>query len=214
MRIESNVLKTLPVVERKHERIGTITELINFLKIRGPLYFNALSVISGVGNSFGWQRISKWEDGATKKIGAEPRSNKAIFTGGTICNFASFALYDGLKSKLENIDLDVVQIYTDFRAEDWGESYQQIQEWDHVIVKATARDTGEVLYLDPTYRQIDHRVEETVLTVPGDRLNNFYKDRQNRQSVSVLNRKDEILGELKTWGLSEEQYKKLVDILK
>jgi hypothetical protein len=203
-----------PRIKQDKDRISTMKELVDFLKIKGPLYFSALSQITGAGNRFGWQKISKWEDGATRKIDAEPRSEGAVFTGRVICNFASFALYDGLKSKLENVDLDVVSIYTDFRAEDWDKPYEQRQEWDHVVVKATLKETGEIVYLDSTYRQIDHRAVGSILTIPEYRFKDFYRDRKSRQPVSVLKRKDEILEELKPWGLTKEHYQTLIDILK
>lgn len=200
--------------EQGKDRIATMNELVDFIKIKGPMYFRALLDISGAGNSFGWQKISKWEDGATRKVDAEPRTEGAVFTGRVICNFASFALYDGLKDRLVDIDLDVVLIYTDFRKEDWDKTYGQMQEWDHIIVKATSKITGEVVYLDSTYRQIDHGAEESVLAIPEDKFNDFYRDRQGRNQESVLVKKDEILNGLESWGLTKEHYQALVDVLK
>ncbi|MCX6717549.1 MAG: hypothetical protein NTU76_02645, partial [Candidatus Taylorbacteria bacterium] len=176
-------------------------------------FSETLANIGGDGNSFGWQKISQWEDGTTRKIGTNPRSEGSIFTGVSICNFASFALYDGLSRKLQSIDLDVVKLYSDFRAEDWNNPNHQPQEWDHELVKITLRDTGEIFFLDPTYKQINHNVEEPILVVPENKLTEFYKDRQKRQPESILNRKDEILKELEPWGLSKEQYQTLVETL-
>jgi|GEM_PF-3317655 hypothetical protein len=200
--------------KKKGHVITSMAELRAFLEERGPAFFKTLSEIAGEGNTFGWQEIFKWEDGRTGKRDADPRSNNAIFTGRSVCNFAAFALYDGLKDKLHGIDLDVVKIYTDFNAENWEHPEHFKQEWDHEVVRAVSKSKAEECFIDPTYRQIDHRAKESITIVLAQDMTKFYRDQSARKPVSILNRKDEILEELEPWGLTREQYKRLIDTLK
>lgn len=206
-------MEQLNLKSESNEKITSIEDLRNFLKLKSLLFSETLTNISGIGNSFGWQKIFQCEDGTIRKVDAEPRSKGSIFTGRSICNFASFALYDGLSSKVEKIDLDVVRLYSDFGAEDWNNPDHQMQEWDHEIVKVKLRDSGLIFYLDATYKQINHGIEEPILIIPENELNSYYKDRQMREPISILAKKDEILKELEPWGLTKEQYQTLVEIL-
>jgi len=190
--------------------LGDVLELI---KDKGPTFFKTLAMQPRNDSSFGWQKISTFSDSTTKKLACGKNDEGAIFTGEQLCNFASYALYEALVSKFPHISIDIVQLFTDFRAEDWNRPDHNFQEWDHVIVKISSGDGKEVMYLDPTYRAINHDAEQSIKIITESELSKFYQDRQRRVPSSVLYKKESVLRELEGWGLTKEYFHSLVNSL-
>lgn len=209
-------IRTEDVLKKDNSPIVGLDQLNDFLQRHGTLFFNRLGVISMDKNSFGWHKIVKDTVRKFRKLDSIPSEEDSTFTGRNLCNFASFAIYDAIKDRLSNVDLDVVSLYTDTHGEKWDDPDHFIQPWRHIIVKAVDTETGEIRYFDPTYRQINHRMVGTIHTFSPEEIDQYYKNSQGTPIVmeSVLSQKDEMLEGLKGWGLTDEKYQTLMKALK
>lgn len=147
----------------------------HLLRVQKP-FLDALSVSSQHPHKPGWEHIGKYHDtGRIEALPTEDPSEKTVFTGATLCALANIALFDGLKEILPaGIDLSLKRMLTFFNKESYfgGLKYHEVFG-DHGLLAMEDKETGKILYIDPTYGQIRHQWAGKFLMTPS--IEPFYE---------------------------------------
>ncbi len=132
----------------------------------------------------GWQRIrsdgQKWDTRISDIDNAPP---DAQFTGKDLCWYASYALADAIRNASPTAQIQVVELFTDERREQWTNPQHEYKTIPHAVVKVKDPNTGKSKYYDSTPRQIDVNHSEQLLIVDEADLGNFYRSGQNSSVV-------------------------------
>ncbi|KKW19544.1 MAG: hypothetical protein UY63_C0011G0026 [Parcubacteria group bacterium GW2011_GWA2_51_10] len=220
IRANEGIIKPHEIIRKKAESITSMHDLLDHVRSRGPLFVNRLgnigsSVLAKYVGKSGWEHISRRGDGSTEKKDVDPWRENGIFTGWSLCPLAAYALYDTLRDRAENINVNVVKVYTDFAAEERTENPGPLPSGEHFVVKATNRSTGEAYYFDPTYRQIDHRYPGTIAIIPEKDLGRFYRDTASRRPVEITpTHYQQFETAAQNWKQKEKSYQRLLDTLR
>lgn len=193
---------------REQVVLSTVDDLKGHIRRRERLFLSRLGSISlsmskQPGDITGWEDISNGNGLIRKKTGIP--SQDGIFTGSGLCFIASFALLEGLSLTTNSFSFDQAGFFTDMHAENWGNDRYNIQPLGHYIVRATQQDSGEKVFLDPTYAQVDHRAAGRIAIIGEDQLNHYYRNSRG------INPKYEAMPSYIDWlGITKEQYVSLV----
>lgn len=172
MESQSNIITPSEIIVKGKEReLTNLEQLRYFLKERQALFENRLANLTiSERRPIGWQQIRADETGTEKFI---ETPSYGLFTGAGLCGFASGGMIEGLSPNLAGIELHALQMDTDIYAEDWDKTERRIGH-PHVIVSAQDKE-GEVLYIDPTYGQIDHQEAGKIMISTRDELRGRYQ---------------------------------------
>ncbi len=193
-------------------KFTSIDQVGKHLQTRSPLFESVLSNM-GAGIKHGWSKISTTENGNIQKT-KTPSAPNAIFTGDNLCNFASFAMKEALEKVCHNIKVDVIQVNTDFDAENWDTPRYKYNTWGHSLIKITQVNNGQVTFFDPTYGQIDHRKAGKIMQINEEELTNYYRNTSSQVRYLEINgTKNSQLQDAAKYGLGETQYETLIDTL-
>jgi hypothetical protein len=146
----------------------------NFGAFYGKLKENSLRMNAG------WQRIrsdgEKWEARVQPGVNIYPDTQ---FTGKDLCWYASSVLADAISNLSPTAQVQVVELFTDARREQWNNAEHEYKTIPHAVVKVTDPDTGKSKYYDSTPRQIDVNHPEQLLIVDEAYVGNFYSSGPN-----------------------------------
>jgi len=209
MNIRNRLIPTLGIFSARKERclpFQTIGETVKYLNERQSLFISALAF--GVSenrfspkiigqrqrraediNRFGWEKITYRED--LRGTDAQPSTGAGktdfldtFFTGASLCELASFAMFDGLSGvSKENLDFRVVSMNVFFNKENLsgaGAFYREVYGY-HAFVKITDTATGEQIFIDPTYGQINSQYAGRFLIFSPSEIGSYYQTRAKQE---------------------------------
>lgn len=162
------------IIERPlANKLSNLEEVQSHLNSRYPLFLSRLAAI-GKQKKCGWQNIETDDSGVVSKKPAEMIDKKALFTASKMCEFSSFSLAEALSQITAGMQIDVVEVYTNWHAENWGKPDYVLNSYPHVIL--TIQSGNDVVFYDPTYGQIDHRKAGKLICMTKDELSKYYKN--------------------------------------
>lgn len=215
---------TIPIkdvlVRNPEVKLESVDQVVNHVRLRTGLFQSTLAAISlhQKPNSLskdGWHKFTR-KNGYLSKEKPRDIDKNAEFTGAGFCEFSSFAMQEALTAIAPNLEIDTVAIDTDNHAESWSNPAYYLNTGPHTIVKVTEKDTGKTLYIDPTYRQIDHRSKEGIIFFGQDEFDSYYKYSRRAENNrfnprSNLNRKNSLIKYIeRSRGFTQEHYQRLV----
>jgi hypothetical protein len=161
--------------------INTLADIKQRLNQRQSGFFNRfIEVATAALPNTGWERIQALHTGRVVKTtfrdefdafsspGVTFADQPGVrFTGKGFCPVISGVLYTALASSVgENIRVSLGNIETDMNRENWGREDYNLSSTkkNHAAVKATDLVTGEVMYIDGSYGQVDYQYAGEIST--------------------------------------------------
>lgn len=211
--IDVELIEPSEIISKPIEgRLISIDQVSKHIKTRSTLFLSVLANMSA-GIKHGFSKISVTESGNVRKIEAVPAPD-TLFTGDNLCNFACFAMKEALEKICDGIKVDVIQVNTDFDAENWDTPGYKYNTWGHSLIKVTQIDNGQVTFFDPTYGQIDHRRVGKIVQMTEEELINYYRNASGQmRHLEMNNIRNNQLQEADKYGLGGKQFETLIDTL-
>lgn len=201
------------IIQPLEKRLVGIEDVSAHLQKRSAFFLSRFADLSN-GIKTSWSVISREEDGRIKKETPERIDRTSIFTAEDLCTVASFAIKEALEKTADDVAIDIVQVETDFHAEEWEKPTYQLNTWGHSLVKVTQKSTGAVRFFDPTYGQIDHRLVGGIVAMSEDELGKYYRNKSGTMHyVDVDHYQKDFMETAARLGWKEEDSKALVDTL-
>jgi hypothetical protein len=198
--------------------LSSFEEIRNRLEQRSALFTSRLAAISRF-TGRGVEHIELDKHNMVVKRPAD-RYPKDLFTGQALCIVASHAVRDGLRGMVnpESFVIATVGLKTDFQAERWGDIDHKPKIGEHDIVEITEAASGAVMYVDPTYAQVDHRTAGKIAVFPDAELEKKYLNPLGNvfDTMTSFSEDEDILAfdYLKqTLGITDAMYRSLVDTI-
>lgn len=211
--VEVALIKPSEIISKPIEnKLTSIDQVSKHIETRSIFFVSVLSNM-GAGIKHGWSKVLNAGDGYIRKTKATPAPD-TLFTGDSLCNFASFAMKEALEKICGNVKIDVIQVNTDFDAENWDSPGYKYNTWGHSLIKVTQVDNGQVIFFDPTYGQIDHRRVGKIARMSEEELTSYYRNASGQMRyLEINNIKDGQLQDATKYGLGREQYETLINTL-
>ncbi len=204
------------LIKGQEVSLKTIVDLAEHIKKRNGLFMSRLAAIA-TRIYGGWLSISQDQEGKIVKQPVGPFEN-ALFTGKNFCQLGAYALEEGLSrlNKEDKFGIKVVELDTDQNAENWDRKDYQGKPAKHDIVQVTEKHSGEVVYFDPTYGQVNHTRSGEIVIIKETDINRFYKGKGEDMKdtiVDISSRKPQFLKLATAVGIPLNQYNLLVDTI-
>lgn len=185
----TSVIQLESIIRPEYVRLSSLSQVEAHVARRQGLFLNRLAFFLRDFSRDGFELLGVGESGITEKRRRDNGEGRdvGLFTARDLCMPAVFALQDGLMDiATENLSVQVVQLQTNFSAENWGNSSYTLTDGPHALLEVTDTSTAEILYIDPTYGQIDHHYVGRMLFLRPDEVDKFYRTRQGSVQANML----------------------------
>lgn len=197
MNSEISNIKQVNFIEHRKPNIDNLSALENHLSAHAPLFLSRLALFTFNPENpyFGPEIIQQGESGLISKseVSADSIDNpqQPLFTSRMLCTLSSLLVKLAIEELAPNkFRSSIIEIKTDFTAENWGNPHHNPHFLPHDIVKVTEEATDLSRYVDASYAQVDHRVIGHILISPPEQLETYYLRDPQKTFHDVSERRD------------------------
>lgn len=197
------------IIKHPEIKVTSMDALVTHIKQREGYFTSTLAGVA-YDTANGWEKIEKKGGSIAKRI-TTSKDPQALFTGANLCDFAAFALADGLKQKTQSAQITVVSLLADFAMES-NRAYTEDDRDTHFLVEVAYPDTNETRYFDPTYSQVDHRTAGSIAVFSAKDLAKKYT--KTKKTVTLQRVSEEEMNDIKRnlseFGFTGKDYQAIV----